>query len=745
MGVALAAAVGIVLAEFVTLPLSVACGGTALLALLVLASPRAWLIPLLVACGFFVLHLAQRVDAPGLRLAQQLGDRPRPVRATGTVVSDPKDSGGFATFLLQLESIEFGGVRETSSATVRVRWQTTPSLGDEIRLSGLAEPIPPVRNPGVFDLRGYLARRDILRSIFARYPDDGEVLARGRNHLLLRAAAQARAWMQQTLTRGLKDSPEVGALINGMALGVRHETPEDIEEPFQQTGTLHLFAVAGLHVGIIAQLLWILARLCRLPRVAAAAVIIPFLFFYSAITGLHVSSLRAATMAAVLLGGIFFDRPVLALNSLAASALLILAVDPNQLFTSGFQLSFSVVAAIIVLQTRIFRPLQQLCATDPFLPRSLVSRPRLLFERGYYFIAGGVSVSGAAWLGSILLIIWYFYLLTPVSLLANLAVVPLAFCILATGMLSLIAAPFSSWLTLVFNNSNWSLSRLVLWLVQVFAQVPLGHSYVERPHWPLHAPVEIAVLDAGAGAALHVRAEGHDWLFDTGSARDYETFLRDYLHSRGIDRLDALLLTHGDSLHLGGAAAVLAEFQPRKFFDNAAPDRSRVHHSLFVRQRTLLSRGNTFPLSRNVTARVLFPPTGFAAKAADDQASVMQLEIFHRLRVLLLSDSGQKTEAQLLTAPNELQSDILIKGRHYSGEVDLDSFLDAVRPQVVVASSVPFPARERVPDDWAAAVRARGIRLFRQDETGAVQLNFFDDHWTAQGFLDQQIFRSPSR
>ena len=80
----------------------------------------------------------------------------------------------------------------------------------------------------------------------------------------MRAAARARAWMRTTITRGLEDSPDVTALINGMALGLRHEAPNDIEDPFQQTGTLHLFAVAGLHVGIIAQLLWILASLLRL-------------------------------------------------------------------------------------------------------------------------------------------------------------------------------------------------------------------------------------------------------------------------------------------------------------------------------------------------------------------------------------------------------------------------------------------------------------------------------------------------
>ncbi|MEO5717697.1 MAG: ComEC/Rec2 family competence protein, partial [Chthoniobacterales bacterium] len=363
----------------------------------------------------------------------------------------------------------------------------------------------------------------------------------------------------------------------------------------------------------------------------------------------------------------------------------------------------------------------------------------------YYWIAGGVSVSAAAWLGSILLIVWYFYLLTPISLLANLTVVPIAFCVLATGMLSLLAAPFSSALAIVFNNANWSLARAILGLVQLCAELPTGHSYVERPHWPPAAPTEITVLDAGAGAAVHVRAGGNDWLFDTGSARDYGGFLRDYLHSRGIDRLDGLLLTHGDSFHLGGAAEVVDDFRPRQFLDNAAPDRSRVHHALLVRPRKLLVRGDSFRLAPHVTAQVLFPPANFSAKAADDAALVVRLEIGEKFHVLLLSDSGTKTEQALLAAPNELASDVLIKGRHYSGEVDLEQFIDAVQPKLIIASSIAFPARERVPDDWAQAIRARGITLFRQDETAAVRLDFDADHWSAKSFLGQATFRSPSR
>ncbi len=719
LGVALAAIGGILLAEFFNAPLPLLCVLLALEAIVSLVRPRAGLTLLLVAGAFFTLHLVQQTNAPGKALSARLGERSRPVTVVGTVANEPKISpNDFSTFLLRLDTIDLGGQQESCAATIRAGWKVNPQPGDKIRLRGIIGSIPPPRNPGEFDLRAYLARRDVHHSVFVRYPEDGAILEAGSGGFVRRSAARTRDWMRATMTRGLEDSPEVAALINGMALGLRHETPDDIEEPFQQTGTLHLFAVAGLHVGIVAQLLWILALLLHLPRKAAAALIIPSLFFYSAITGFHVSSLRAATMAAVLLGGIFFDRPVLALNSLAGAALVILAFDPNQLFNSGFQLSFAVVGTILVLAEPISRFLIRAAEPDPFLPRALLSPGRRIFQGGFFWSARATSVSAAAWIGSLLLIIWYFYLITPISLLANLTVVPVAFCVLAVGLMSLVAAPLSTSLSLVFNNANWSLAKIILSLVHVFAHLPTGHIYVERPHWPTGARAQITVLDAGAGAAVHLRAGGADWLFDTGSARDYERFLRDYLHSRGVDRLDGLVLSHGDSSHIGGARAVFDEFNPRRVIDNGAPDRSSVHRDLVgLRRREIAARGKFFQLSRNVTARVLYPVAGFQAKAADDQTLVVQLIIDDKFRVLLVSDSGRRTEESLqqLTSPNELRSDVLIKGQHYSGESGSAEFLETVQPRLIVATSRDFPARERIPDDWARLVQEHGITLFRQD------------------------------
>src|SRR5437868_9054947 len=115
------------------------------------------------------------------------------------------------------------------------------------------------------------------------------------------------------------------------------------------------------------------------PRQPATALITPLLFSYAATTGLHTASVRAAVMSALLLGGIFFDRKVLALNSLAAAAFLILLFDSNQLFTSGFQLSFAVVGAIVLFADPIFVRFERIVAPDPFLPRLLLSRVRRIY------------------------------------------------------------------------------------------------------------------------------------------------------------------------------------------------------------------------------------------------------------------------------------------------------------------------------------------------------------------------------
>jgi competence protein ComEC len=758
MGLALMAMTGIIVAEIFSLRPTALLPIAMIFAIcifLAIFRPRLAAAYLIVAAGFFLLHKFANTNTEGQQLAQQLGDRPRVVTATGYVITDPKIApSGFATFLLKLGSIEFEGRKQSTGAVWQVRWKGAPEFGDELKLFGNAETIAPPRNPGEFNMRAYLARNDVRRMLFVRYPEEGTVIRHGGGNPVLRAAQKSRTWMQNALCRGLENSPEVQTFLGGIVLGLRHQAPEDIEEPFQQTGTLHLFAVAGLHIGIVATLFWMLATLARLSRKTAAAIIIPLLFFYAAVTGLHVSSLRAATMASILVGGLFFERRVFLANSLAAAAFFILCWNTNELFSTGFQLSFAVVGAIVFFARPFFKFLQHRSPTDPFLPESLLRGPRRWVNSGYNWLCGGASVSLAAWVGSLPLMLWYFHLVTPVSLIANLVVVPIAFFVLAIALLSLAATPLLPSLAVIFNNANWTLATLVIGIVNVFAQIPGGHFYVAPLDWNKKSSARMTVLDLGAGAAVHLRTTGRNWLFDCGSQRAYERVVREYLHWSGINRLSGLFLTHGDSLHIGGAMELLNNFPNTQVFDNPAPDRSALHRRVSrmlldfknsgLRCSNLIA-GDTLQLAHGVTAQVLFPPSGFAGINADDQTFVIRLSIAPRTFVLLMSDSGEETERALLNNSLELHSDILIKGQHHSAASGSGAFLDAVRPQLIIATSQDFPEHERISENWVDQVRARGIKLFRQDETGAVELTFRGDEWTARAYLTSEIFRSVSR
>lgn len=344
-----------------------------------------------------------------------------------------------------------------------------------------------------------------------------------------------------------------------------------------------------------------------------------------------------------------------------------------------------------------------------------------------------------------------FYLLTPISLFANLVVVPLAFFILAIALLSLMAAPVWPWFSLVFNSANWSLGKTVLALVQLFAQTPGGHFYFAHPHWPEKLVAKITVLDVGVGAAVHVRTRQAEWLFDCGSARDYQRTIRPYLHAVGMNRLTGIVLTHGDSFHIAGALPLLDDLAPARWIDNPSPDKSNVHKELrrcFRKRRITpadLAQNDTFQLSPEVTATILHPPRGLIAATADDQAYVIRLLVKPSTAVLFMSDSGEATEQRLLQSGADLRSDILVKGQHQSGRSGSDAFIAAVQPKLIVATAADFPSHERIKQEWAANVRAHGAQMFRQDETGAVTLRFSPRGWEARTYITGEIFRSVNR
>ena len=126
------------------------------------------------------------------------------------------------------------------------------------------------------------------------------------------------------------------------------------------------------------------------------------------------------------------------------------------------------------------------------------------------------------------------------------------------------------------------------------------------------------------------------------------------------------------------------------------------------------------------------------------QALVIRLSIPPSTSGLFMSDIGAETESALLSNGSDLQSHIVVKGKHHSGTSGSAPFLDAVRPRLIIATSRDFPEHERISEQWGEQLRVRGIKLFRQDETGAVELNFSNQEWSARAYLTGEVFRSVS-
>lgn len=668
--------------------------------------------------AFAVLHLWNWNVAPARSLAEWYEQHPGEYELRGIVDQEPRVSpSGSVTFPLRVERIRptDDGEGMTIPFTVQVRWYGEPvAYGDRVLFRGTVSRPEGPRNPGAMDYRRWLERQGIHDRFRVDPSVPGVVESHGHGNPFLAWAESARQRMEKILSTDLEGAPEVLGAIKGICLGVTDTAPEGFTDDFRFTGTMHLFSVSGLHVGMLAVLIWFVLKSARIPRLWAVVLTIPSLYFYVAVTGLKSGSIRSATMASILMVGLVLFRRSPLVNTLAAAAFLQLAMDTNTLFSAGWQFSYAVVFAILVAAPPIQHRVSGLCAPDPFLPPKLLTRREHLLFGFWKEISALFAVSAAAWIGSLIPTIAYFHLISFSALGANLVAVPLAFGVLALGVLALLGGTFSLWVAGAFNNANWLVTKLLLLVVQASALLPGGHWFVGPPG---KAYPVMTVLDLRGASCAVIRSGGEVALVDAGRKRDALSTVLPFLESSGANSIRSTVITKADASHLGGLPGIVREIRIKRISLPAVDGRSSVARRISsdFPKADRLKNGEVIPLAGGVTATVL----ACAPERVPDSV-ILRVDLGDR-RVLFLPRLETGILEVIAGIPRqELKSDILILPL---GGADMASSLGVIRrvsPKAVISTVDALNRNGNPNPEWRGVLKEEGIPLFRQDETGAV-------------------------
>lgn len=487
---------------------------------------------------------------------------------TGAVADDPvvSDEDGRVSFLFRTEAVLYGEAHQISDAMIQVYLENPESgvrYGEQWRLRGR--------------YTGYEKPRDVC-GFFS-------VAAGGADRLheapasFLNSCYKARRRAAEILRSGIEAFPVQVQLLHALLLGYRKAIPPELYQVFCQTGIMHIFAISGLHVGVMAAILIAGLKLTGMSRPRWGWVLIPCLFLYVMSTGMKPSAMRAFTMAAVYFAAPLAGRRPDAPSSVALACLLLLAIHPAYVSDPGFLLSFVVVCGILMVHNWTGRQIKGLRFAGWSAPLRHLNGPNpfaaLLRATGLLLLT-----STAAWIFSIPVSTRFFNILSPVSLLGNLAVIPLTFMIMLTGCLTLLTGFLFFPTAALFNQANLLFINLLVWIVRHLDGLPGAHWTVLPPslwgtglwytgwvvlfcgpaRWKKSAVLVlllsvsmwlaeqrtpcsgIKILRA-QNSSLAVRFPGAGWTLVTdGRPRSTQAAIR-LLRKEGIGRLETLMIT----------------------------------------------------------------------------------------------------------------------------------------------------------------------------------------------------------
>ncbi|MDI6840326.1 MAG: DNA internalization-related competence protein ComEC/Rec2 [bacterium] len=625
--------------------------------------------------------------------------------------------------------------------------------GDQIEAYGRLWYPEFTRNPDAFDYRSYLKRKNIYGTMNIWESCNIRVIGKDKGMAIIsNVALPIKRFIRNTIDTYLSDNQ--AGFLKGITIGQRGMLPKRVQECFQNTGAIHILAVSGLHVGIIATIVFLFLRVFRISLIIAQIITLLFLIIYAFMLDLRPPIVRATIMTIIGMIGLTTERDTDMLNVIACAALFILFINPQAIFEVSFQLSFISIISIIYLMPKIYPVLFGFIK-----PENHVAR----------YFAGIFVASLAAQIGIMPLVAYYFYRVPIISIIANLIVIPLAgVCIALTFIMSIINLLPLKILTDIFTGVAWGATTFTLKTVELFNQIPYAYFWVHKPSvlfigffylillsginspvskiarkvfvyscifglntliwsrvYKINNPkIEVTYLDVGHGdCALIELPNNYNVLIDGGPhQKEFDTgegIVAPFLRAKGISNLDIIVATNTKIYRIGGLRYIVENFKIKKFI---GPNICYTSWAWLCLLKLVDYKDIQCKLiAGNVIAN--------GSKAISKRDTILS----HKDYIVETINSGDESNLGLrvnykdvsLLFPGDVKegeyqkSTILMIPKHGNKRYSSSKWISSIAPEIAVISCGRNPWAE---PDYAVILRYKnlGAKVLRTDEEGAI-------------------------